>query len=137
MTPPQTPQWTADNDLGLSVCMLDVDRLRNWARNIAVHGADISRWGSVEFVQGRMERIADGLDEAVRDIGTLRAALTASAEREAALRGAAISLAKEVCGCLGFAEDELRQILGNTNYHCLRDKAAAVLTLTPPQEPKP
>lgn len=60
------------DDVGLSIDMLDVDRLRDWARLLLVHGADISHWGSVPHVASKMQTIATGLEKAVRDIGLLR-----------------------------------------------------------------
>jgi len=58
---------------GLSIDMLDVDRLRNWAQLLLTHGADISHWGSVTFVAGTMQILATDIEKAVRDIGALRA----------------------------------------------------------------
>jgi len=72
------PLETLDNDLGLSVDMLDVDRLRDWARLLLTHGADIGHWGSVPHVAGKMQIMATGLEKAIRDIGTLRAQLAAT-----------------------------------------------------------
>jgi hypothetical protein len=68
VTAPQEP-----DDRWLSVDMLDVDRLREWARLILVHGADITHWGSVPYVASKMQTLATGLEKAIRDIGTLRA----------------------------------------------------------------
>jgi len=62
-----------DDELGLSIDMLDVDRLREWARLLLVHGADIGHWASVPHVAGKMQTMATDLEKAVRDIGTLRA----------------------------------------------------------------
>jgi hypothetical protein len=66
-----TPNDVQD-DLGLSIDMTDVDRLRDWARNILTHGHDISEWGSVMFVASKMQIMATEMEKAVRDIGTLR-----------------------------------------------------------------
>jgi hypothetical protein len=71
-----------DDDCGLSIDMLDADRLREWARLILVHGADISHWGSPIYVASKMQMIATGIEKAVRDIGTLRASRPAC-KREA------------------------------------------------------
>src|SRR5678815_3435394 len=60
------------DDLGLSIDMLDVDRLREWARLLLVHGADISHWSSVPHVVSKMQTIATGIEKAVRDIGIMR-----------------------------------------------------------------
>lgn len=60
-------------DAGLSIDMLDVDRLREWARLLLVHGADIGHWGSVPHVAGKLQIIATNVEKAVRDIGILRA----------------------------------------------------------------
>ena len=62
------------DDCGLSVDMLDVDRLRDWARLLLVHGPDIGHWGSVPFVVSKMQTLATDLEKAIRDIGTLREA---------------------------------------------------------------
>lgn len=67
-----------DSDLGLSIDMLDVDRLRDWARLILLYGPDISNWGGTAFVASKMQIMATGMEKAIRDIGTLRAALTLS-----------------------------------------------------------
>lgn len=75
----------AECDLGLTVDMLDVDRLREWARLLLVHGADIGHWGSVPFVAGKMQTLATCLEKAIRDIGTLRS-------ERLALRSALVSL---------------------------------------------
>ena len=62
MTTPDALRTLAENDdLGLSIDMLDVDRLREWARLILVHGADISHWGSVPFVASKMQILATGI----------------------------------------------------------------------------
>lgn len=63
---------TRPDDIGLSIDMLDVDRLREWARLLLVHGADISHWGSVPFVAGKMQIMATEMETVIRDIGTLR-----------------------------------------------------------------
>lgn len=69
----------ARDNLGLSIDMLDVDRLRDWARLLLVHGADISHWGSLPHVVSRMQLLATNLARAIRDIGVLRAELVAPA----------------------------------------------------------
>lgn len=71
---PVVPHPSDEDDRGLSIDMLDVDRLRDWARLLLVHGADISHWGSVPFVAGKMQIMATSLEKAIRDIGELRAA---------------------------------------------------------------
>lgn len=65
--------------LGLSVDMLDVDRLQGWANKIEEYGADIGHWSDPKFVVAWLRTFTGRLDEAVRDIGTLRAALPAPA----------------------------------------------------------
>lgn len=67
------PTIDAQDDQGLTIDMLDVDRLRDWSRLLLVHGADLGHWGSVTDVAGKMQMIATGIEKAVRDIGTLRA----------------------------------------------------------------
>ena len=61
--------------------MLDVDRLREWARLLLVHGPDISHWGSVPFVASKMQTLATDLEKAIRDIGRLRAGSAPAAVR--------------------------------------------------------
>lgn len=70
------PQDGPEDTRGLSIDMLDVDRLREWARLLLVHGADISHWGSVPYVAGKMQTLATDIEKAIRDIGILRAAAT-------------------------------------------------------------
>lgn len=60
------------DDIGLSIDMMDADRLREWARLLLVHGADISHWGSVPYVASKMQIMATDIEKAVRDIGALR-----------------------------------------------------------------
>lgn len=60
------------DDLGLSIDMLDVDRLREWARLLLVYGPDISNWGGLPFVAGKMQTIATGMEKAIREVGQLR-----------------------------------------------------------------
>lgn len=74
----QPPQEKYD-DIGLSIDMLDVDRLRAWAQNLLTHGPDISHWGSVPFVVGKMQAIATGMERAIKDIGVLRSKPAGSA----------------------------------------------------------
>jgi len=69
-------QPVLDDDIGLSVDMLDVDRLRDWARLLLTHGRDVTHWASVPHLASRMQTLATGLEKAVRDIGTLRAELS-------------------------------------------------------------
>ncbi len=52
------------DDLGLSIDMLDADQLRRWAEHAHDDGHDA--------VADRMAGIADGVEQAVKDIGTLR-----------------------------------------------------------------
>lgn len=66
------PMTESADESGLTVDMLDVDRLREWARLLLVHGADVSHWASVPYVAGKMQTLATGLEKAIRDIGTLR-----------------------------------------------------------------
>jgi hypothetical protein len=61
-----------DDEAGLSIDMLDVDRLRGWAHNILTHGGDISHWASTKFVASKLETIAACMEVAIQDIGTLR-----------------------------------------------------------------
>lgn len=57
---------------GLAIDMLDVDRLREWARLLLVHGPDISHWGSVQFVASKLQIIATCMEHTIRDVGSLR-----------------------------------------------------------------
>lgn len=65
-----TPEET--ESLGLHVDMLDVDRLREWARLLLVYGPDIGNWGSVPFVVAKMQTLATDIEKTVRDVGALR-----------------------------------------------------------------
>lgn len=67
------PLGGTKEDVGLSVDMLDVDRLRSWANLFEIHGNDISHWAQRDFVVRWLRELADRLDAAVRDIGALRA----------------------------------------------------------------
>jgi hypothetical protein len=58
--------------IGLSIDMLDVDRMRHWSEKITAHGADISHWTSVAYAANWLNGFADRLAQAVRDIGVLR-----------------------------------------------------------------
>lgn len=69
----QSGQEAADDSLGLSIDMLDADRLRAWANNLLVYGADVGQWGDLIHMAGRMQQIATSIEQAVRDIGLLRA----------------------------------------------------------------
>lgn len=62
-------------ELGLNVDMLDVDRLRNWARLIGDGGHDITNWADSMFVAGKLRDIADRLAKEIADVGVLRAAI--------------------------------------------------------------
>ena len=64
-------EQTSD-DLGLSIDMLDVDRLKMWADRIETYGDRITEWGSPQFVAEKMRDIASRMEEAIRDIGKLR-----------------------------------------------------------------
>lgn len=70
--PVAAPRETGD--LGLSIDMLDVDRLRSWANLIDIHGNDISHWSQRQFVIDWLKEFAGRLETAVREIGELRAA---------------------------------------------------------------
>lgn len=71
---------TQNESIGLSIDMLDVDRLREWARLLLVHGADIGHWGSVQHVAGKLQLIATSVEKAIKDIGIMRAALATDAQ---------------------------------------------------------
>lgn len=77
-----------EDALGLSIDMLDADRLREWARLLLVHGADITHWSSVPFVASKLQTIATGVEKAVRDIVTLRQGLAEKDAEIAELRAA-------------------------------------------------
>lgn len=73
---PDVAEKVPASELGLNVDMLDVDRLRDWARLIDTHGDHISDWGDPRFVAGKLRDIADRLADEVRDVGQLRARVT-------------------------------------------------------------
>lgn len=64
------------NDLGLSLDMLDVDRLRTWAEKIETHGPMLTHWASPSFLVDRMRDIATRLETAIHEIGALRESAT-------------------------------------------------------------
>jgi hypothetical protein len=47
--------------------MLQADRLRAWAMNIRRYGANITEWGSPSFVADEAERIAAGIEAAIKE----------------------------------------------------------------------
>ena len=69
------------DDLGLSIDMTYADQLREWADRIAEQNPNTACWSSPPAVAERMRRIAVGIEQAVRDIGVLRA--VSPAERPA------------------------------------------------------
>lgn len=66
------PATPLENSLGLSVDMLDVDRLRSWATLLEIHGNDISHWSERSFVIAWLREFADRLDTTIREVGILR-----------------------------------------------------------------
>jgi len=62
----------AIRQLGLNVDMLDVDRLRDWARNIETFGNDLTHWASVSHLVRSMRALADNLEKEVREVGRMR-----------------------------------------------------------------
>jgi hypothetical protein len=92
-------QLAPEDALGLTIDMLDVDRLRQWANNLLIYGSDISAWGDRVFVAGKMQEIATGVEKAVRDIGVLRSS-RASADLLAALK-LAESVYRQNCIAVG------------------------------------
>lgn len=60
-------------ELGLHIDMLDVDRLREWARLILEYGSDISHWGDRFHVASKMQTMATCMEKEIRDVGLLRA----------------------------------------------------------------
>lgn len=68
-------------ELGLNVDILDVDLLRLWANRFADYGPNVTEWGSVEFVVGKLRDIATRLEQEVRDVGELRKRVIAAEER--------------------------------------------------------
>lgn len=77
-----------DEALGLSIDMLDADRLGQWAANIQTYGSNISEWGSRLFVVNELQRLSGAIASAVRDIGTLRAEVEKLKAERAKLRDA-------------------------------------------------
>jgi len=47
--------------------MLQVDRLRKWAQNIASFGPDISYWGDYNFVAAELENIASSIEVVIKE----------------------------------------------------------------------
>lgn len=59
-SPQPPPEARTDLD------MLQVDRLRAWARNIREYGPDITQWGSPAFVAEECERIAADVERSIK-----------------------------------------------------------------------
>ena len=72
MSEPTARQIAEQDDLGLSIDMLDADRLRQWADNIEVHGGDVTYWASMLFLVTKLRELSSSVEQAVRDIGMLR-----------------------------------------------------------------
>lgn len=79
--PPAPEAAPPQPELGLNVDMVDVDRLRDWARNLLVHGADVSHWASVTHLVSRMQILATALEKEIRDVGELRKLAALAAPR--------------------------------------------------------
>ena len=80
--PQESPQPQDVGDLGLSFDMIDVDRLRQWALNFDTYGPDLTHWTSLGYLPQAMRAIAGKLDQAVREIGTLRRLAAAPQESQ-------------------------------------------------------
>ena len=107
-------------EIGLTIDMLDADRLRDWARLILLHGADISHWGSPMFVASKLQTMATDIDKAVRDIGELRHALDAKTQE---------------CEQLTMERDEARRLHRELVYQVARKiEAARPSGPTPPTQ---
>lgn len=61
-----------EDDRGLSIDMLDADRLRQWAVNIDTYGYDLRQWADRGWLAQRLRTMADCVELAVREIGSLR-----------------------------------------------------------------
>ncbi len=107
-----------EDDIGLSLDMLDADRLREWARLLLVHGGDISHWASVPHVAGKMQIMATNIEKAVRDIGELRAARR-SGEARPTGRGKADGEVSGVCGDAGLGAEGVR---GGVDAHVTAER---------------
>jgi hypothetical protein len=66
------------SDDALSLDMIDVDRLRNWADNFDLFGADVTNWADVRFLHVTLRGLADNIETTVRLIGSARAALSSN-----------------------------------------------------------
>lgn len=77
-----------EDSRGLSIDMLDVDRLRQWSEHFDTFGANVTHWASVSFMVEQLRGLAGRLEEAVRDVGALRADLAAAREERDAERDA-------------------------------------------------
>lgn len=77
---PETPVFQLEplDDLGLSIDMLDVDRLREWARLLLAAPCTSSPLGRAVHVAGQMQILATNLERAIRDIGALRSRVGAA-----------------------------------------------------------
>lgn len=99
-----------EDALGLSVDMLDVDRLKKWADNIETHGPDLTHWASPAFVAGWLRGLADRLDTTVREIGILRAPGSPWRPKEE----------QEICICAALQLIDGRVIRGHRHDDCIQ-----------------
>jgi hypothetical protein len=90
--------------------MLQVDRLRAWAQNIEVYGADVTHWGNPGFIAAEARRIADDIEGEIKqrpDVQTLRQQLTeAEEQRESHRQSMAAILHANDALCRELAEAE-------------------------------
>ena len=121
-TPESEKRPQIADDCGLSIDMLDVDRLREWARLLLVHGADISHWGSVPHVASKMQILATSIEKAVRDIGELRKLASLSGE---ATPSAATPTDAEVNAAINELAERAKRGITSTSGHAW-GKAAEV-----------
>ena len=92
----RTVQSTDTDSLGLSIDMLDADRLRQYAQNLLTYGPDITHWASVPHVVSKLQTIANGIENAVRDIGVLRQSTSPASPAATSADEIAVGLLQEV-----------------------------------------
>ena len=63
---------TDDNPIGLSVDMLDADRLAQWAINIDRYGSNLAEWTDRRWLVNELQRLSKAVADVVRDVGVLR-----------------------------------------------------------------
>lgn len=136
------------DDLGLSIDMLDADRLLKWAENIESCGPDITRWGSTVSIAQKCRELSANIAQAVRDIGALRSHRleptpeppTASVDEKASkwLKATMLSKGRDEDTLPTAVDRAVRRVLGSCSGQSLhRQLVILVRELAPTGAPSP